>query len=90
MAKISAGILVYKQRAGRLEMLLVHPGGPFWKRKDEGAWSIPKGEPAEDEDLLAAARREMREETGLEPQGNFIRSWNGQTKGRQDCACLGV
>jgi predicted NUDIX family NTP pyrophosphohydrolase len=72
MAKISAGILVYKRRAGRLEVLLVHPGGPFWRKKDAGAWSIPKGEPAEGEDLLTAARREIREETGLEPQGDFI------------------
>jgi predicted NUDIX family NTP pyrophosphohydrolase len=72
MAKTSAGILVYKQKAGWLEVLLVHPGGPFWKGKDEGAWSIPKGEPAEGEDLLAAARRELREETGLDLQGNFF------------------
>jgi predicted NUDIX family NTP pyrophosphohydrolase len=72
MANKSAGILVYKRRAGRLEVLLVHPGGPFWTKKDEGAWSIPKGEPAEGEDLLTAARREIREETGLEPQGDFI------------------
>jgi predicted NUDIX family NTP pyrophosphohydrolase len=72
MAKKSAGILVYKRRAGRLEVLLVHPGGPFWKTKDVGAWSIPKGEPAEGEDLLTAARREIREETGFDPQGDFI------------------
>jgi predicted NUDIX family NTP pyrophosphohydrolase len=72
MANISAGILVYKRRAGRLEVLLVHPGGPFWRKKDAGAWSIPKGEPTEGEDLLTAARREIREETGLEPQGDFI------------------
>jgi predicted NUDIX family NTP pyrophosphohydrolase len=72
MANRSAGILVYKRRAGRLEVLLVHPGGPFWKNKDKGAWSIPKGEPAEGEDLLTAARREIREETGLDPHGDLI------------------
>jgi predicted NUDIX family NTP pyrophosphohydrolase len=72
MAKKSGGILVYKRRAGELEVLLVHPGGPFWKTKDVGAWSIPKGEPAEGEDLLTAARREIREETGFDPQGDFI------------------
>ncbi|HEY5813757.1 MAG TPA: NUDIX domain-containing protein, partial [Terrimicrobiaceae bacterium] len=60
LAKKSAGILGYRRRAGSLEVLLVHPGGPFWKNKDEGAWSIPKGEPAEGEDLLAAAVRELR------------------------------
>ena len=53
-------------------MLLVHPGGPLWARKDEGAWSIPKGEVAADEDTLAAARREVAEETGAHPSGPFI------------------
>ncbi len=52
-------------------MLLVHPGGPFWKNKDAGAWSIPKGEPEEGEELLAAGLRELREEIGLEPQGDL-------------------
>lgn len=72
LAKKSAGILGYRRRAGSLEVLLVHPGGPFWKNKDEGAWSIPKGEPAEGEDLLAAAVRELREEIGLEAQAKLI------------------
>jgi len=62
--KRSAGILLYRRHAG-LEVLLVHPGGPFWKKRDLGAWTIPKGEIAEGEDALAAARRELREETGL-------------------------
>ena len=53
-------------------MLLVHPGGPLWARKDEGAWSIPKGEVGENEDVLAAARREVAEETGANPSGPFI------------------
>ena len=64
-AKQSAGILMYARRAGGLEVLLVHPGGPFWKKRDEGAWSIPKGEAEEGEDFLTAAVREFREEIGL-------------------------
>jgi predicted NUDIX family NTP pyrophosphohydrolase len=70
--KKSAGLLMYGRRAGVLEILLVHPGGPFWKRKDEGAWSIPKGEPEEGEDLLSAALREFREEIGLVPAGALV------------------
>jgi predicted NUDIX family NTP pyrophosphohydrolase len=60
----SAGILMYRQAGTRLEVLLVHPGGPFWRNKDDGAWSIPKGEMAEGEDASTAARREFLEETG--------------------------
>jgi predicted NUDIX family NTP pyrophosphohydrolase len=71
MPKLSAGLVVWRRRAGALEVLLVHPGGPFWKNKDEGAWSIPKGEYTESEDPLAAARREFTEETGIEPAGEF-------------------
>jgi predicted NUDIX family NTP pyrophosphohydrolase len=71
-AKISAGVLMYGHRAGQLEVLLVHPGGPLWRKKDEGAWSIPKGEPEEGEDLLTAAVRELHEEIGIEPQGNLL------------------
>jgi predicted NUDIX family NTP pyrophosphohydrolase len=73
----SAGILMYRQTAPRLEVLLVHPGGPFWRNKDNGAWSIPKGEIAEGEDAAVAARREFQEETGcdlsgpLEPVGDI-------------------
>jgi predicted NUDIX family NTP pyrophosphohydrolase len=66
-AKKSAGILLYRRRHGRLEVLLAHPGGPFWKGKDLGAWTIPKGEIAEGEDPFAAAKREFIEETGLQP-----------------------
>lgn len=71
MSRKSAGLLLFRRRAGQLEVLLVHPGGPFWARKDEGAWSIPKGEIEETEDPLAAARREVREETGASPAGQF-------------------
>lgn len=63
---LSAGILLYRRRNGHLEVFLVHPGGPFWAKKDEGAWSMPKGEYADDEDSWIAARREFHEETGLE------------------------
>jgi predicted NUDIX family NTP pyrophosphohydrolase len=68
----SAGLLMYRRRGGVLEVLLAHPGGPFWAKKDLGAWSIPKGEVAEGEDLLAAAQREFEEETGVPPAGPFI------------------
>ena len=72
MAKTSAGILLYRRRGDGLEVFLVHPGGPFWARKDLGAWSIPKGEFTAGEDPLAAARREVAEETGLVPDGVFV------------------
>ncbi len=70
--RISAGLLVYRRREAGIEVLLVHPGGPFWKTRDAGAWSIPKGEVGAGEDPLAAARRETREETGLAPEGPFL------------------
>jgi len=71
MAKQSAGLMMYRTHGGRLEVLLVHFGGPFWVNKDAGAWSIPKGEVNPGEELLDAAKREFMEETGLKPQGNF-------------------
>ena len=69
--KKSAGILMYRRGQQGLEVLLVHPGGPFWARKDAGAWSIPKGE-FEDEEPLDAARREFTEETGFVAEGEFV------------------
>jgi predicted NUDIX family NTP pyrophosphohydrolase len=72
MPKTSAGLVMFRWRDGQLEVLLVHPGGPFWARKDDGAWSIPKGEIGEDEDPLTAARREVQEETGAVPDGTFL------------------
>ena len=60
---------MYRRRDGKLEVLLVHPGGPFFKNKDLGSWTVPKGEPAEGEELLATARREFREETGIDVGG---------------------
>jgi predicted NUDIX family NTP pyrophosphohydrolase len=86
--KESAGILVYRRVSGRLEVLLVHPGGPFWTNKDAGAWTIPKGEIDPGEDALACALRELKEETGLaldapatplppvtQKGGKLVRAW---------------
>jgi predicted NUDIX family NTP pyrophosphohydrolase len=72
MAKVSAGILMYRRRSGAIQVFLVHPGGPFWAKKDLGAWSIPKGEVDSREDMLSAARREFEEETGFRVSGRFI------------------
>jgi predicted NUDIX family NTP pyrophosphohydrolase len=63
---------MYRRRDAGLEILLVHPGGPFWARRDRGAWSVPKGEYAADEEPLAAAQRELAEETGARPRGTFV------------------
>jgi predicted NUDIX family NTP pyrophosphohydrolase len=89
VAAKSAGILLHRGRDGEREVLLVHPGGPFWARRDAGAWSIPKGEYTPDEDALAAARREFSEELGVSPpdgdvaelgeirqrSGKVVRAW---------------
>jgi predicted NUDIX family NTP pyrophosphohydrolase len=72
MPQRSAGLLMFRRRAGAVEVLLVHMGGPFWAKKDDGAWSIPKGLFEAREDALAAARREFEEETGHAPAGPFI------------------
>lgn len=72
MPQKSAGILMYRRKGGVPEVLLVHPGGPFWKKKDDGAWTIPKGLHEPGEEALAAARREFEEETGAAPAGEFI------------------
>ena len=72
MVKQSAGLLLYRTNAGELEVLLVHPGGPFWVNKDDGAWSIPKGEFTDAEDPLAAALREFEEETGMKVSGEPV------------------
>jgi predicted NUDIX family NTP pyrophosphohydrolase len=71
MPKQSAGLLIYRRRNGELELFLVHPGGPFWRHKDQGAWSIPKGEFAAGDDPLEAAKREFQEETGFTAEGPF-------------------
>jgi predicted NUDIX family NTP pyrophosphohydrolase len=71
-ANVSAGLLLFRRRGGRLEVFLAHPGGPFWANRDAGAWTIPKGVVEPDEDLLDAARREFAEETGVVPAGPFL------------------
>jgi predicted NUDIX family NTP pyrophosphohydrolase len=86
--KLSAGILLYRKRETGIEVLIVHPGGPFWAKKDDGAWSIPKGEYLEGEDPISVAKREFYEETGSavtgpclelapakQPGGKVIRAW---------------
>jgi predicted NUDIX family NTP pyrophosphohydrolase len=73
MAKLSAGILLYRIKEGEPQVMLVHPGGPFWKNKDLGAWSIPKGEYQIGEDPLEHAKREFKEETGQSVKGRFTR-----------------
>ena len=70
--KVSAGILLYRFRDHAVEVFLVHPGGPYWARKDDGAWSIPKGEVTEGSDLLATARKEFHEETGSPLEGEAV------------------
>jgi predicted NUDIX family NTP pyrophosphohydrolase len=89
MPASSAGILLYRRRGGRVEVLLVHPGGPLWARRDDGAWSVPKGEYGLDEEPFVAARREFAEELGAEPPdgaaedlgeirqrgGKLVRAW---------------
>ncbi len=80
MVPNSAGLAMYRRRNGALEILLVHPGGPFWARKDKGAWFLPKGEVENGEELFAAAKREFQEETGLPPKGPFVELGNVRQK----------
>jgi predicted NUDIX family NTP pyrophosphohydrolase len=72
MSRISAGLLLYRIRDGVVEVLLAHPGGPLFRNKDDGAWSIPKGEPEPGEELLLTAEREFEEETGFKPSGPLL------------------
>jgi predicted NUDIX family NTP pyrophosphohydrolase len=72
MSRVSAGLLMYRLRDGKLQVLLAHPGGPYFKNKDDGAWTIPKGEVEPEEELLAAAEREFTEETGIAPTSPFL------------------
>lgn len=88
MPETSAGILIFKKDPG-LQVLLAHPGGPYWKNRDDGAWSIPKGLIEEDEDRLRAAAREFEEETGYRPKGSFIPLGSIRQKGGQSGICLG-
>ena len=88
--KISAGILMFRKRKNAIQFLLIHPGGPFFIRKEEGAWSIPKGEFMADEEPLAAAIREFEEETGHRPSGNFIALNPIMQKGGKKVLCWAV
>ncbi len=81
--KHSAGLLMYRRREGELQVLLAHPGGPFFARRDEGAWSIPKGEIEAGEEPLAAARREFEEETGVVPEGPYLELPEVEQKNRK-------
>ena len=80
MPKRSAGLLMYRIRDRRIEVFLVHPGGPYWSKKDEGSWTIPKGEYEADEEPLAAAIREFQEETGFDVSGPFLELGSVQQK----------
>ena len=71
-SRVSAGLLMFRRKKNSFEFLLAHPGGPFWKNKDDGAWTIPKGEVQPDEDLLTRAQIEFEEEIGTKPSGNWI------------------
>jgi len=74
-ARVSAGLLMFRRRGGALEVLLAHPGGPFFAKKDDGVWTIPKGEAASGEDLLTRAQIEFEEELGIRPSGNWTANW---------------
>jgi predicted NUDIX family NTP pyrophosphohydrolase len=86
----SAGILLFRHGTGGIEVLLVHPGGPWWARKDEGAWSIPKGEYGDAEDPLEAARREFKEELGNPPSGDPLPLGEVKQKGGKVVGAWGV
>jgi predicted NUDIX family NTP pyrophosphohydrolase len=78
--KRSAGLLMYRNHGGEIEVFLVHPGGPFWAKKDHGVWTIPKGEYEAEEEPLAAAQREFKEETGFAAVGKFLELGTVQQK----------
>lgn len=88
--KISAGILMFRERKNAIQFLLVHPGGPFFIKKAEGAWTIPKGEFMAEEEPLTAAIREFEEETGYRPSGNFIALNPITQKGGKKVLCWAV
>ncbi|MGQ7791016.1 NUDIX domain-containing protein [Faunimonas sp. B44] len=84
MPKVSAGLLLYRSTEDGIAVLLVHPGGPFWRKRDLGAWSIPKGEAEPGEDLAAAAAREFSEELGAVPDGAFVPLGRVRQRGGKD------
>jgi predicted NUDIX family NTP pyrophosphohydrolase len=89
-SRISAGLLLYRFKDSELQFFIVHPGGPFFKKKDEGYWSIPKGEIDNGEDLLSTAIRETKEETGIEANGEFIQLGSITQKGGKVVHAWGV
>lgn len=82
MPKLSAGLLLYRRAPGTLEVLLVHPGGPYWAKRDDGAWSLPKGEYGAGEDPLGVAYREFREEVGVDPPSDAVPTFLGELRQR--------
>ena len=82
MSKISAGLIMYRIGDDKPEILLVHPGGPFWKNKDAGVWSIPKGEAEKGEEMLEVAKREFKEETGVSAEGPFTAIGSAERPGK--------
>jgi len=91
MARQSAGIVLYRFAGEELQVLLVHPGGPFWRNRDAGAWSIPKGEYAADEDPLAVARREFEEELGMPaPSGEYVRLGEVRQRGGKTVTAFAI
>jgi predicted NUDIX family NTP pyrophosphohydrolase len=90
MAKQSAGILLYRAAGDGFEVFLVHPGGPFFRNRDLGWWTVPKGEPMPGEGLLETARREFEEETGYRPEGRFIALQSVVQKGGKTVQCWAV
>ena len=101
-SRVSAGLVLYRKRDGQLEVFLAHPGGPFFARKDEGHWTIPKGEVESGEDMLATATRELKEETGLaiekgtnfielgsikQKGGKIVHAWGAEYSGPEPGAC---
>ena len=87
---LSAGLLLFRRPRGSLEVFLAHPGGPFWRGRDIGAWTIPKGLVASGEELLAAARREFEEETGIVPQRAVSSAGQRASEGGQGHPRLGL
>src|SRR4051812_18475776 len=81
MKRVSAGLVMYRRREGQWQFFLAHPGGPFFARKDDGYWTIPKGEADHGEVMLETAKREFEEETGIKPLGPFIELGTIQQKG---------
>ncbi len=88
-SKTSAGLLLFRRKGHEVEVLLAHPGGPFFLHRDEGVWTIPKGKAAKGEDLLSRAKIEFEEEVGIAPAGKWMEIGSIKQKGRQGCYTSG-